>query len=126
MRAQKRFGAVAAFLFVLAAAGCSDHPTENRAPSDVTSHWNSTSKTLTYAGSNGRTAGDLLLDAADADAHVLGRGAQMYVVGIHGVEASARRHQYWALSIDGQLAKVGAGSARTRDGQTITWELETY
>lgn len=88
--------------------------------------WDARARTLTYDGVEGKTAGELLLAATGVKARVRGHGEQMYVTAINGVEASTARHEYWALSIDGHLADVGAGSAVTHDGQTITWELESY
>ncbi|AEG44548.1 DUF4430 domain-containing protein [Isoptericola variabilis] len=78
---------------------------------------------LTYAGQEGRTALELLLEA-DPSATVEGEGEMAFVTGIGGVEAG--ENEFWALYVDGEPAQVGAGSLVTEDGQEITWKLEAF
>jgi hypothetical protein len=80
---------------------------------------------LSYPGQDGKTALDLLLEN-DPDAQVEGEGEQAMVTGINGRTADDAKKEFWALYVDGQQAQVGAGSLETKDGQTITWKLETY
>ncbi|WP_278234638.1 DUF4430 domain-containing protein [Isoptericola sp. AK164] len=76
---------------------------------------------LTYPGQDGETALDLLLEA-DPEAEVTGEGDMAYVTGIQG--HAADEDEFWALSVDGEMAQVGAGSLETEDGQEIQWKLE--
>ncbi|MEG3615302.1 DUF4430 domain-containing protein [Isoptericola haloaureus] len=76
---------------------------------------------LTYAGQDGETALDLLLEA-DPEAEVTGEGDMAYVTGIQG--HSADEDEFWGLYVDGEMAQVGAGSLETEDGQEIRWTLE--
>jgi hypothetical protein len=78
---------------------------------------------LTYAGQEGRTALELLLEE-DSSVTVQGEGENAFVTGIGGVEAG--ENEFWALYVDGEPAQVGAGSLVTEDGQEITWKLEAF
>ncbi len=78
---------------------------------------------LSYAGEEGRTALELLLEA-DPSATVEGEGENAFVTGVGGVEAG--ESEFWALYVDGEPAQVGAGSLVTEDGQEITWRLEAF
>lgn len=80
---------------------------------------------LSYPGQDGKTALELLL-AADPSAQVTGTGKNAFVTGIKGRVADDAKHEFWALSVDGKQAQVGAGSLVTQTGQTITWKIETY
>lgn len=80
---------------------------------------------FTYAGEDGSTALDLLL-RYDAEAEMSGKGENAYVTGIGGYTADDSKSEFWSLSVDGEPAKVGAGTLKTEDGQEITWTLETY
>lgn len=78
---------------------------------------------LTYAGEDGRTALELLLQA-DPSATLEGEGENAFVTGIGGREAG--ENEFWALYVDGEPAQVGAGSLVTEDGQEITWKLGAF
>ncbi|MDQ7054283.1 MAG: DUF4430 domain-containing protein [candidate division KSB1 bacterium] len=51
---------------------------------------------------------------------------QSFVTGIAGFEASKRKRQYWALSIDGEYAKVGIAAIKITEPMRIRWILKTY
>jgi hypothetical protein len=80
---------------------------------------------ITYPGEDGETALDLLL-GVDPSAKVSGSGKNAFVVGIGGRTADDDKHEFWLVKVDGTQAKVGAGSLKTKDGETITWTLATY
>jgi len=80
---------------------------------------------LSYPGEDGQTALDLLL-GVDPSAKVKGSGKNAFVVGIGGRTADDAKHEFWSLAVDGKQAQVGAGSLKTKDGETITWTLATY
>jgi hypothetical protein len=80
---------------------------------------------VTYPGADGETALDLLL-GVDPSAKVSGTGKNAFVVGIGGRTADDAKHEFWQLEVDGKEAQVGAGSLKTKDGETITWTLATY
>ncbi|PJI93513.1 DUF4430 domain-containing protein [Luteimicrobium subarcticum] len=80
---------------------------------------------VTYPGKDGMTALELLL-AADPYAQVSGSKDQAFVTGIGGRTADDSKKEFWALSVDGKEAQVGAGALETKDGETITWKLTTY
>lgn len=92
-------------------AGCSgdDAPAE-----EVTS--------FSYEGADGETALDLLL-THDPEAEVAGEGEMAFVTAIQG-RAAEDGEEFWALSVDGEPAQVGAGALETEDGQQIEWTLE--
>jgi hypothetical protein len=78
---------------------------------------------LSYEGRDGSTALDLLLEA-DPSAEVSGEGENAFVTAIDGVVADPDS-EFWALYVDDEMATVGAGSLETKDGEEITWKLET-
>ena len=82
-------------------------------------------ETLSYPGRTGATALDLLQEA-DPSAEVTGTGENAFVTAIGGRAADDAANEFWALSVDGEPAQVGAGTLETEDGQEITWTLETY
>jgi hypothetical protein len=79
---------------------------------------------LSYEGRDGSTALDLLLEA-DPSAEVTGEGENAFVTAIDGVTADPDS-EFWALYVDDEMATVGAGSLETKDGDEITWKLETF
>ncbi|MBM7820251.1 hypothetical protein JOE63_002728 [Cellulosimicrobium cellulans] len=79
---------------------------------------------LSYDGRTGASALDLLLEA-DPSAQVTGEGENAFVTAIDGVVADPDS-EFWALYVNGEMATVGAGSLETKDGDEITWKLETF
>lgn len=79
---------------------------------------------LSYEGRAGTTALDLLLEA-DPSAQVTGEGENAFVTAIDGVVADPDS-EFWALYVNDEMATVGAGSLETKDGDEITWKLETF
>ena len=100
------------------AASSSATPSGSDAPADG-------AEILGYAGRTGATALELLLEA-DPSAEVTGEGENAFVTAIGGRVADDSKSEFWALSVDGEPAQVGAGTLETEDGQEITWTLETY
>ena len=49
-----------------------------------------------------------------------------FVSAIAGFAANKRKRQYWALSINGEYAKVGIAEVRIKGPMTIRWDLKTY
>ena len=105
------------------AASGSASPSSSPSPSGSAEQ--SKAETLSYPGRTGSTALDLLLEA-DPSAEVTGEGENAFVTGIGGRAADDSKSEFWALSVDGEPAQVGAGTLQTEDGQEITWTLETY
>lgn len=79
---------------------------------------------LTYEGRAGATALELLLEA-DPTAQVTGEGENAFVTAVGGVSADPDS-EFWALYVNGEMATVGAGSLETKDGDELTWKLETF
>ena len=79
---------------------------------------------FSYEGRAGTTALDLLLEA-DPSAQVTGEGENAFVTAIDGVVADPDS-EFWALYVNDEMATVGAGSLETKDGDEITWKLETF
>jgi hypothetical protein len=80
---------------------------------------------VSYEGVAGKTALDLLLQldpAATAD----GEGANAFVTAIGGRAADQSKKEFWAFYVNGEQAQVGAGSYTMKDGDEITWKLETF
>ncbi|WP_244666597.1 DUF4430 domain-containing protein [Myceligenerans indicum] len=80
---------------------------------------------FTYAGEDGETALDLLLEN-DPSAETSGEGEMAFVTAICGYTADDGENEFWALYVDGEQATEGAGALETEDGQEITWKLETF
>ncbi|MCA5893880.1 DUF4430 domain-containing protein [Isoptericola sp. NEAU-Y5] len=119
----------ATLLAVGLVAGCGGAGEGGASPSAPTSvdpsqHVAENLTEFSYEGEDGRTALELLLEH-DPDAAVQGEGENAFVTGIGGHEADADS-EFWALSVDGEQAQVGAGSLETKDGQEITWTLEAF
>lgn len=79
---------------------------------------------FSYDGRDGSTALELLLEA-DPSAEVTGEGEDAFVTAIDGVAADPDS-EFWALYVGDEMASVGAGSLETKDGDEITWKLETF
>lgn len=78
---------------------------------------------LTYKGSEGKTALELLRNKAQIVTS--GEGENAFVTSINGVIADSSK-EYWSLSINGEPSMVGAGSYITKDGDVIKWDLITF
>jgi len=55
-----------------------------------------------------------------------GEGTTAYVTDINGITANTSKKEYWAFSINGKLASVGAGSYQLKDKDIIRWEIKNY
>ena len=55
-----------------------------------------------------------------------GEGEMAFITSINGRVASESKKEYWKLLVNGQEAKVGAGSYTIVKGDTIGWEITTY
>ncbi|MFD2028968.1 DUF4430 domain-containing protein [Promicromonospora aerolata] len=117
---------------LVACGGASDQPetvtATINAPADAASSSASPSagaETLSYPGRTGATALELLLET-DPSAEVTGEGENAFVTAIGGRVADESKNEFWALSVDGENAQVGAGALETEDGQEITWTIDTF
>lgn len=116
-------------------AGCSDGSTSTTPGGDkpVTSPTatssgltkNADSTEVSYEGVAGKSALDLLLQL-DPSAEASGTGANAFVTTIGGRQADDAKKEFWSFYVNGQQAQVGAGSYQMKDGDKITWKLETY
>lgn len=95
------------------------------APARFTFDADGTVTGITYPGQDGVTALELLV-AADPSVGVTGSGQNAFVTRIGGRTADEGKHQFWKLQIDGADAAVGAGSLETKDGETVTWSIDTF
>ena len=80
---------------------------------------------VSYQGVQGKTALDLLLQL-DPSATADGQGANAFVTAIGGRKADQAKKEFWAFYVNGEQAQVGAGSYTMKDGDQITWKLETF
>lgn len=78
---------------------------------------------IEYKGSDGKTALELLQTAATTE--ISGTGANAFVTSINGVDADSNS-QYWAYTVNGEMASVGAGSYITKNDDIIKWELTSF
>lgn len=99
-------------------------PGDEPAGSDDTADQDDDTPELSYDGRDGSTALELLLEA-DPSAEVTGEGENAFVTAIDGVAADPDS-EFWALYVGDEMASVGAGSLETKDGDEITWKLETF
>ena len=82
------------------------------------------SNTLSYEGSAGKTALELLLEKAAVA--MTGSGENAFVTAINGRMANESAREYWSLWVNGEAAQVGAGSYVTKDGDLVEWKITTY
>ncbi|WP_162616381.1 DUF4430 domain-containing protein [Xylanimonas allomyrinae] len=80
---------------------------------------------VSYQGVAGKTALEWLL-ALDPQAFADGEGANAFVTTIGGRASDQSKNEFWAFYVNGEQAQVGAGSYVMKDGDEITWKLETY
>lgn len=77
-------------------------------------------ETIQYQGEDGRTALELLEEAADVKTS--GSGDMVFVTAINDVEADPNT-EFWEFRVNGQQARVGAAQYETKSSDTITWKL---
>lgn len=123
-------GVVALLCTSIAVAGCSGNTDAGAVGSPGATVVASTDEfcntnPITYQGQDGKTALNLLLEH-DPSTQTVGPGADAYVTTICGRKASDSDHEYWALYVNGEYAQTGAGSLVTKDGDVISWKIETY
>lgn len=104
-------------------AGAGTGAPDDAAVPDTTEDAGDEAREFSYEGRDGSTVLDLLLEA-DPSAEVTGEGENAFVTGIDGIAADPDR-EFWALYVNGDMATVGAGSFETKDGDEVTWKLET-
>ena len=80
-------------------------------------------KEITYKGKDGITA--LALLGQKVKVETSGTGEMSYVTTINGVVANSKK-EYWAFSVNGKPAVVGAGSYITKSSDLITWKLSSF
>lgn len=77
-------------------------------------------KTVAYEGQDGKTALELLKNGADVKTQTFDYGEM--VSSINGV--TANESQFWGFYVNGEMAPVGAGEYKTKNGEEIKWQLE--
>lgn len=75
---------------------------------------------ITYQGSEGNTALDLLKSSYNVETKSFSFGEM--VQSINGVSSPATH--FWAFYVNGKQAETGADSYISKDTDTITWKLE--
>lgn len=90
-------------------------------PASVTANVNgvTTTPSITYAGSTGKNALELLQASHTVDATAAG-----FVNAINGITPSD--HQFWLLCVNGKGAEVGAKDLNTNASDRIEWKLGTF
>ncbi|MDR3298317.1 MAG: DUF4430 domain-containing protein [Candidatus Nomurabacteria bacterium] len=76
-------------------------------------------ETVSYSGIEGETALATLKDLCDVESQ--GSDYGDFVTGIDGVDADTEH--YWAFYVNDAYATEGAGTYKTKDGDSIKWEL---
>lgn len=78
-------------------------------------------KTIAYRGQAGKTALELLKNAATIETQ--GEGTNAFVTSINGYKPDINK-EFWSLFINGKPSEVGAGTYVTRSDDLIEWKLE--
>ncbi len=78
-------------------------------------------KSVEYTGKTGVTALENLQALTEVNLQSSSYGDM--VVGINGVNSETDKN-YWAFYVNGDYANEGAGTYKTKDGDTFTWKLE--
>ncbi len=55
-----------------------------------------------------------------------GQKENAFVTAIDGKVADQTKREFWAFSVNGKQAEVGAGSYKIKNNDTIEWKIETY
>lgn len=76
---------------------------------------------FSYTGKTGKDALTLLQQQAS-----VGFSQPGMVNSINGRKAQDGKHEYWAFYVNGKMAQVGAADYQTKNGDQITWKIETY
>lgn len=77
-------------------------------------------QSISYQGVDGKNALELLKAAHQVETKSSSFGE--FVESIDGVKADTTH--FWAFLVNGQMAEVGAGSYQTKNGESITWQLQ--
>lgn len=75
---------------------------------------------VTYTGQQGKTALELLKGTADVKTESSEFGE--LVTEINGLDGGGEK--YWIFYVDGEMAEVGAGEYKTKNGEQIEWKLQ--
>ena len=76
---------------------------------------------VSYIGETGKDALTLLKEHASIVQDGAGVG-----LAINGKKADAKKHEYWAFTVNNKLAPVGPAEYQTKNSDKIVWEIETY
>ena len=74
-------------------------------------------------------AGRSALEATMAEVREIkteGSGINAYVTALNGRAADTAKNEFWELIINGKPSEVGAGSYIIKDGDNITWKINTF
>lgn len=63
---------------------------------------------------------------ATLNVKLTGEGSNAFITAINDREASSEKKEFWKLIINGKDSEVGAGSYKVKEGDTISWEIDTY
>ncbi|GGA61049.1 DUF4430 domain-containing protein [Ornithinibacillus halotolerans] len=69
--------------------------------------------------------GDILLDVMK-DNFDIEEKEPGYILGIDGTVADESESMFWALTINGEMAMVGAGEVELQDGDTVNFDLQSW
>jgi hypothetical protein len=72
--------------------------------------------------------GKTALSATESKSSVVtsGTGVNAYITSINGVEADAKKHEFWEFLVNGSQAQVGAGSYIIENGNEIQWKISNF
>jgi hypothetical protein len=84
---------------------------------------NRESDVITYAGTEGKTAQQLLLEKEKGKVDFDRSGM---IIRINNLSADTVKHEYWAFYINGKMSSEGAATYVTKDTDKIEWKIEKY
>lgn len=72
--------------------------------------------------------GKTVLEVTEQNAQIVktGEGKNAFITSINGRVADSAKKEFWKLIINGKDAEMGAGSLTVADGDSITWEIDTF
>jgi hypothetical protein len=72
--------------------------------------------------------GKTILEVTEEHAQIkkTGEGENAFVTEINGRAADSAKKEFWKLVVNGKDAEKGAGSLTVSQGDSITWEIDTF
>lgn len=74
----------------------------------------------------GKTALEATIEATGGEVVTEGEGEMAFITSINGIKTNPGKREFWELVINGEPAKVGAGSYLVQTGDNIEWRISTY